>query len=112
MTASNMISALVANFFVVFIGLSNISLLYHATGAGDSAYNGDVTGGYLDSAGHNRGFVWSAKGTFISFDFPGAATTDTVVFGSSKRGIIFGTYNDLSGLAHGFTRYPSGRESK
>ena len=63
---------------------------------------GDIVGGYDDSAGDEHGFVLR-DGIFTSFDWPGATWTEG--FGINPRGDIVGQYGWFDGvtnMVHGF----------
>jgi uncharacterized membrane protein len=73
--------------------------------------NGDIASGYCNSSsncelasfGSLHGFVLR-RGTFTSFDVPGAA--GTVPFGINDQGVVVGGYLDANLAVHGFTKNP------
>ena len=64
---------------------------------------GDIVGGYVDTLGHEHGFVLRG-GTFMSFDWPGSTWTEG--WGINPQGDIVGQYGlvDENGFktVHGF----------
>ena len=53
---------------------------------------GDVVGAWVDSAGLQHGFLWSANGTFTSIDVPGAIRT--LARGINDAGDVVGVYDN------------------
>ena len=71
--------------------------------------DGDVAGLYVDATDFgSHGFIRSADGTYVSFDFPGAAPGSTSVSGMDANGDIVGMYYDSDQRQHGFIRYADG----
>ena len=56
----------------------------------------------------NHGFVCDAKGTFTTFDAPGAAAIGTNPLSINPHGVITGWYTDASNVFHGFVRAKDG----
>jgi len=74
---------------------------------------GTITGFYQDANGTYHGFVRSPRGTFKTFDAPGADTTPgnfngTTPTSINDSGAITGSYYDTNG-GHGFVRSPDGK---
>ena len=73
---------------------------------------GDVVGAYLDSNYVYHGFSRSANGSFSKFDAPGSYGSDaggmgwngTIATCINDAGMIGGTFEDKSGVLHGFLR--------
>lgn len=68
---------------------------------------GDISGIYTDTSGVHHGFVRAANGTFTApLDAPNAATTGmfsaTVLIKINATDQITGTFEDTSGVFHGF----------
>jgi probable HAF family extracellular repeat protein len=63
---------------------------------------GQIVGEYQDSTGHH-GYLYNygGDGSFVSFDYPGAAT-GTALLGINGQGQIVGSYGDLSFNRHSF----------
>ena len=57
-----------------------------------------VVGWYMDTGGHEHGFVWNS-GSYSSLDYPGASWTN--ILGINNSGLIAGTYQS-GGSPHGF----------
>jgi len=57
-----------------------------------------VVGWYMDTGGHEHGFVWNS-GSYSSLDYPGASWTN--ILGINNSGLIAGTYQS-GGFPHGF----------
>ncbi len=75
---------------------------------------GAITGHYIDGRDATRGFVRSPRGTFATFDAPGASSTAAFGYGTlpesiNDAGAITGHYADANGLYHGFLRSPGGK---
>ena len=75
---------------------------------------GTITGSYVDANNVYHGFLRSAKGSFVTFDAPGADTTAGSFNGTSPNsindlGVITGEYLDANGFGHGFVRSPEGQ---
>jgi hypothetical protein len=75
---------------------------------------GAITGSFVDTNNVYRGFLRSAKGSFITFDAPGADTTAGSFNGTSPNsindlGMITGEYLDANGFGHGFLRSREGK---
>ena len=78
----------------------------------DSA--GDIAGIYSDSNGLTHGFLRSASGAVSTFDAitpnknQGKADQGTDFANVNAAGIVVGTYNDASSVAHGYIRLANG----
>jgi hypothetical protein len=75
---------------------------------------GTITGYYQDANGTYHGFVRNPRGTFKTFDAPGADTTagdfnGTLPSSINDSGAITGSYYDTNGFGHGFIRSPDGK---
>jgi hypothetical protein len=65
-----------------------------AWGINDS---GQIAGSYVDSSGHEHGFIRSADGsTYTTVDYPGATATE--LFGINTEGDVVGIRNDTGSL--------------
>ena len=56
----------------------------------------------------NQGFARDTKGTFTTFDAPGAAAIGTNPLSINAHGVITGWYTDASNVFHGFVRANDG----
>jgi hypothetical protein len=68
---------------------------------------GTIVGNYLDTSGVNHGFLRTTRGTFTTFDAPGAGTgpgQGTTPFSNNASGAITGFEVDANGVFHGFLR--------
>ena len=75
---------------------------------------GVIAGSYQGADTVYHGFVRRPDGQFTTFEAPGADTTAGSYNGTSPSsindlGVITGSFNDASGLSHGFLRTPDGR---
>lgn len=75
---------------------------------------GAITGSYQDTNNAFHGFLRTPGGKFITFEAPGADTTPGTYNGTSPTSIndlgeITGSFNDATGLNHGFLRSPDGK---
>jgi uncharacterized membrane protein len=75
---------------------------------------GVITGYYEDANDEVHGFIRTPDGKYIAFDAPGAAAVPGSNAGTSPSSIndlgeIAGSYNDSSGVSHGFLRAADGR---
>ena len=68
---------------------------------------GVIAGFYADATGLTHGFVRSAKGTFTTFDVPGAVNGSTPIY-LNDAGAIVGYSLDVNLLFHAFLRHPDG----
>jgi hypothetical protein len=102
-------------------------LTFDAPGAGKTAgsrqgtfprsisASGAITGHYIDSHNVTHGFLRSPGGDeFVTFDAPGAGTTEGSGFGTfpesiNKAGAITGHYIDSHNVNHGFLRSTGGK---
>jgi hypothetical protein len=76
---------------------------------------GAITGSYQDTNSVFHGFVRSPKGSFTTFDVPGADMSPfngTGPNGINDLGAITGWYSDANGVDHGFMRSPDGTFTK
>jgi hypothetical protein len=74
---------------------------------------GAITGSYYDVNFVGHGFLRAKNGTLVSFDAPGAGTTDpsfpgTYAVSINPAGAIVGMYTDANSLSHGFVRASDG----
>jgi hypothetical protein len=83
---------------------------YHGTVSNGINDAGEVTGYYTDASGYVHGFLRSARGTFTSFDVPGAAGY-SVPIAVNLEGAVVGYYLDVNSLFHAFLRRPDGSYS-
>jgi hypothetical protein len=77
----------------------------------DLTPSGEIEGIYVDPSGVLHGFVRSKKGTFSTFDAPGAGTgpgQGTLPEVNNNPGAIAGNYTDANGVNHGFLRDKQG----
>jgi hypothetical protein len=73
---------------------------------------GAITGAYQDSNNVLHGFVRSPKGSFTTFEAPGADNSPfngTYPNSINDLGAITGSYYDANGTGHGFLRTPDGK---
>jgi hypothetical protein len=73
---------------------------------------GAITGSYQDTNSVYHGFVRSPKGSFTTFDVPGADMSPfngTSPSAINDLGAITGSYYDANGFSHGFLRSPDGK---
>lgn len=75
---------------------------------------GVITGSYQDANSSFHGFLRTRDGKFTTFEAPGADTTPGSFNGTSPTsindlGAITGSFNDATGLTHGFLRGPDGK---
>jgi hypothetical protein len=75
---------------------------------------GAITGSYVDANNVYHGFLRSPKGSFTTFEAPGADTTAGTFNGTSPNsindlGAITGYYSDANGFNHGFLRSHEGK---
>jgi hypothetical protein len=80
-------------------------------GSGGQSINdsGTVAGGFVDANG-SHGYLRARDGTFTTFDPTGSGAQIEIVIPNriNASGAVAGTYIDLSGVDHGFSRNPSG----
>jgi len=74
---------------------------------------GVIAGSYQSADTVFHGFLRSPEGKFTTFEAPGADTTSGSYNGTSPTsindlGVITGSFNDATGLSHGFLRGPAG----
>jgi len=86
----------------------------YGTFPGSINFWGTITGYYQDANGTYHGFVRNPRGTFKTFDAPGADTTagdfnGTLPSSINDSGAITGSYYDTNGFGHGFVRSPDGK---
>lgn len=75
---------------------------------------GTITGYFIDVTNVAHGFLRSPKGSFTTFEAPGADTTAGSFNGTSVNsikdlGAVAGEYWDANGFGHGFLRTPEGK---
>jgi hypothetical protein len=59
---------------------------------------------YVDANGNQHGFVW-CNGDYAKIDVPGGSNTG--VFSINANGEIVGSYDDASGVTHGYFGKPA-----
>jgi hypothetical protein len=84
---------------------------FNGTYAMSINFLGAITGSYQDANSTFHGFLRSPKGTFTTFEAPGADTgpfNGTSPTSINDLGVITGNYVDASGFSHGFLRSTEG----
>jgi hypothetical protein len=87
---------------------------YNGTYASSINVGGLITGSYQGADTVFHGFLRSPDGKFTTFEAPGADTTAGSYNGTTPTsindlGVITGSFNDATGLSHGFLRTPDGK---
>lgn len=87
---------------------------YSGTFPGGINIWGVITGYYQDANSAYHGFLRTRDGKFTTFEAPGADTTPGSFDGTTPTsindlGAITGSFNDATGLTHGFLRSPDGK---